>query len=431
MNEGGGIPVEGPQPKTVELSVTQSAVENGKPGVPTKTEKWARMADAAKGFGDKDLDKAIDAFRTMKGLKPKDEISVQNQSTPQEDSSNTNSAQSPDNDQAVIKDLENKVAAVKKASPPPTAKIESGGSQNDINNLEAKVAEAQKFDLEAEMKRKDLIIETDNTGNQTKKEETKTETPSKNQQSNNAVPENNPQSQNPPVEKNSIQDKNTEQPKDKADQVTEKGEEKQKIIMEAIESEPGYQEILLTLTNKESYKDVSVQKLKKDAFDEFKAMVAKDKIREAEIKEGVRFNPEQEKIYKKEFQKAFQDHPTDMLKATKQAMELAKAKSYAEMLSKEQNVAQEQISKASEVVNKLQKNYDITTEKIIARLLKEGTQSPLISLLRDVPKDPRLLEIMKKEKTNSLIKLIGLLVAMVSLPVVDEIKKAAIPSQEQ
>jgi hypothetical protein len=38
---------------------------------------------------------------------------------------------------------------------------------------------------------------------------------------------------------------------------------------------------------------------------------------------------------------------------------------------------------------------------------------------------------MKKEKTNSLIKLIGLLVAMASLPVVDEIKKAAIPSQEQ
>ena len=317
---------------------------------------------------------------------------------------------------------------VEKASPPPTVKVDPGDLQGDINNLEAKVAEAQKFDLEAEMKRKGLIIETDNTGNETKKTEIKTEKSLKNQQSGNAVSENSSQSQNPPVENTTIQNKNTEQPKDKVDKVTEKAEEDQEIMMEAIESEPAYQEILLALTNKESNKNVSAGELKQKAFKEFVTMIKKDKIREAEIKEGVKLSPEQKKFYEKASQKGFQDFPTEMLKATKQVTELTKAKIYAEMLSKEQNVAQEQISIASEAVNELQKNYDITTEKIIAQLPKE---SPLISLLKDAPKDPRILEIMKKEKTNSLIKLIGLLVAMASLPVVDEIKKAAIPSQEQ
>ncbi len=332
----------------------------------------------------------------------------------------------PDSGEGVPKDATSK--PIETASPPPTAGVDSGGLQGDINNLEAKVAEAQKFDLEAEMKRNGLIIETDKTDGEAKKAEAKTEKPLENQHSDNAVSENNSPSQNPSTENNPIQDKNAEQPKDKVDKVTEKAEEDQEIMMEAIESEPAYQEILLALTNNENNKNVDAGKLKQEAFREFVTMIKKDKIREAEIKEGVKFSPEQEKIYKKESQRGFEIDPLNMFKATKQAEKLRQATIYAETLSKEQNVTQEQISKASEAVNELQKKYDVTTEKIIAQLPKE---SPLISLLKDTPKDPRLLEIMKKEKTNGLIKLIGLLIAMASLQVVDEIKKAAIPSQEQ
>lgn len=206
---------------------------------------------------------------------------------------------------------------------------------------------------------------------------------------------------------------------------------KQQEIMSAISSDPVYQQILgeKVLTAQRTNGNIDMAALKKEALREWTKRQAEEVARETKTQQDVKLGPdEQEKLYKEIFQRAFQEHPLDILRATKQAVELAKAKIDAATLQQDPNIAQEQITKASEAVTELQEKYNLTLEKIAAILPKD---SPINILLRDSPGNPELLKFMQKEAKKNLLQLILEFAALIAFPIVDETRKAIIPSLGQ